>query len=100
MSSLSRVLTSAAVLAALAASSAAQAYTDPGFSAPGIASPGYPDFVSGVLNGSVTASLQWNANADGHHDGAYVLSISDDGPNAVGVFNFPSGAYLVGTETI
>jgi hypothetical protein len=96
----SKLLTSAAILAALAASGAAQAYTDPGFSAPGINSPGYPDFVSGVLNANLSANLQWNANADGHHDGAYVLSINDSGSNAVGAFNFPSGAYLVGNEKI
>jgi len=92
----SKLLTSAAVLLALGASAAAQAYTDPGFSAPGIAPPGYPGFVSGVLSGSLTASLAWNGNADGHHDGAFQLIISDEGPQFAGVFNFPSGAYLVG----
>jgi hypothetical protein len=100
MSSFSRVLTGAAVLAVLAASGAAQAYTDPAFSAPGIANPGYPDFVSGVLNANLEAAdLEWNANADGHGHGAFQLTIDQSAAN-VGVFNFPSGAYLVGSETI
>jgi hypothetical protein len=101
MSSLSRVLTGAAVLAALAASSAAQAYTDPPFSAPGTNNPGYPDFVSGAASASVqnVENFQWNANADGHGNGAFVLTINEATQN-VGVFNFPSGAYTVGNESL
>jgi hypothetical protein len=100
MSSLPRVLTGAAVLAALAASSAAQAYTNPPFSAPTVGSPGAPDFVSGVQSANVDdIDFKWNSNADGHNDGAYVLSINESAQN-VGVFNFPSGAYTVGNEAV
>jgi hypothetical protein len=100
MSSLSRVLTGAAVVAALAASSAAQAYTVPGFSAPGIASPGYPSFVSGAQSANVDdVDFRWNANADGHKTGAYELTINQSAQN-VGVFNFPNGAYTVNNESI
>jgi hypothetical protein len=100
MLSLPKALTGAAVVAALAASSAAHAYTNPPFSAPGIANPGAPAFVSGVQSANVDdIDFQWNANADGHHDGAYVLSINESAQN-VGVFNFPSGAYTVGNESV
>lgn len=100
MSSLSRALTGAAVVAVLAASSAAQAYTNPPFSATGITSPGYPAFVSGVQSANVSdVNFQWNANADGHKDGAYVLTINESAQN-VGVFNFPNGSYLVGNEAV
>jgi|SRR5271165_2296907 len=100
MSIRSRVLTGAAVLVALAASGAAQAYTNPPFTAPGIANPGYPAFVSGVTTANLySIGFQWNANADGHHDGAYVLSINEKTQNA-GAFNFQSGAYLIGNENI
>lgn len=100
MSSLSRALTGAAVLAALAASSAAQAYTNPPFSATGIANPGAPAFVSGVQSANVSdLNFAWNANADGHKDGAYVLTINESAQN-VGVFNFPGGSYTVGNESV
>ena len=100
MSSLSRVLTGAAVLAALAASSAAQAYTNPPFSATNVGSPGAPAFVSGVQSANVDdIDFKWNSNADGHNDAAYVLTINESAQN-VGVFNFPSGAYTVGNEAV
>jgi len=96
----SKLLTSAAIVAALAASTAAHAYTDPGFAAPGIANPGYPAFVSGVQSANLDdADLQWNANADGHHNGAWQLTINARAQN-VGVFNFPAGAYIVNNESI
>jgi hypothetical protein len=101
MSSPSRILAGAALVAALAVGGAAEAYTVPSFSAPGINNPGYPSFVTGVLYANVqdeNASLVWNSNYDGKKDGAWVLSISANAPN-VGVFNFPSGAYTIGSET-
>jgi hypothetical protein len=100
MSSLSRVLTPAALLAALAASGTAQAYIDPAFSAPGIANPGYSDFVAGILNANLDdADVQWNSNADGHGNGAFQLTINQRAQNQ-GIFNFPTGAYIVGNESI
>jgi hypothetical protein len=100
MSSLSRALTGAAALAALAASGAVQAYTVPSFSTPGVPNPGYPSFVSGVQSANLEdVDLKWNSNADGHNHGAFQLTINEEAQN-VGIFNFPTGAYIVGNESI
>jgi hypothetical protein len=96
MSSFPKVMTGAALLAALAASGAAQAYVDPPFSAPGVVSPGYPDFVSANSQAQVTSSTQTVNNVK---QTVYTFSITASDQN-VGIFNFPSGAYIVGNESI
>jgi hypothetical protein len=76
------------------------AVTVPNFGGPGIASPGYPDF--------------WGANVDAtvtqNKNGTFTLSVIGStaacgNPRTLGscsaaIFNFPSGAYLVGNETL
>jgi hypothetical protein len=87
-------------VAVLGAAGVAQAYTVPNFSGPGVSSPGYADFWSG----NQTASLTQNAN------GTFTLSVTGNTGScnqkggskscSAAIFNFPSGAYLVGNESI
>ena len=96
----SRILAGALTVAVLGAAGVAQAFTVPNFSGPGVSSPGYPD----LWSANQTASLAQNAN------GTFTLSVigneascSQKGGSkscSAAIFNFPSGAYLVGNETI
>jgi hypothetical protein len=97
MSSVHKILAPAAMLAVLVAAGTAQAYTVPPFSAPGINNPGYPDFTFGVLQANL-----WDAqfeNVGSKNSPVWELTINSGAQN-VGVFNFQSGAYTVGSETI
>ena len=97
MSSVRRIIARAAVVAVLAAAGTAQAYTVPPFTAPGINNPGYPDFNFGVLQANL-----WDAdftNVGTKSSPVWELTINSRAQN-VGVFNFQSGAYTVGSETI
>jgi hypothetical protein len=67
----------------------AQAFQVPDFSAPGIASPGYPDF----------AAFNFAATLRGSSQSGYTLRITGDDPN-IGVFNFKKGSYTVNNEQI
>jgi hypothetical protein len=89
-------MTGAALLAALAASGAAQAYVDPPFSAPGVVGPGYPAFVSANSEAELTSSIQTVNNVK---QTVYTFTISASDQN-VGIFNFRGGAYIVGNESI
>jgi hypothetical protein len=90
----------AVAVAVLGAAGVAQAFTVPNFSGPGVSSPGYPD----LWSANQTASLVQNAS------GTFTLSVTGNaagcgqkgGSNScsAAIFNFPSGAYLVGNETI
>jgi hypothetical protein len=96
----SRVL---AGVAALAAAGVANAFAVPDFQGtdPSIGSPGYSDFWAGNAQATLT----------GNSNGTFTLSIignsqtsgcgSQHGGNcSAAIFNFPSGAYLVGNESI
>lgn len=96
--------TSAAVSSASAAlllwvCGTAQAVTVPNFSGPGVSSPGYPDFwgvnTTATLtqtNSGFTLSMSGSTGACG--SGSSFASCS------AAVFNFPSGVYAVGHESI
>jgi hypothetical protein len=100
--SVRRTLAGAAAVAVLATAGNAYAFTVPNFKGtdPSIGSPGYPDFWAA----NVSASLTQNSN------GSFLLSVAGNS-NACGssstlnncsaaIFNFPSGAYVVGNESI
>jgi hypothetical protein len=96
----SKVMAGAVAIAVLGAAGVAQAFTVPNFSGPGVSSPGYPD----LWSGNQTASLTQNAS------GTFTLSVSGNAAScnqkagskscSAAIFNFPSGAYLVGNESI
>ena len=85
-------------MAALGTGGLAQAFTVPNFSGPGVSVPGYPDFWAANYEGSLTSS-----------HGTFTLSVtgnlgSCNGRNvqncSAAIFNFPSGAYVVGNESV
>jgi hypothetical protein len=96
MKNFGNILTGAAVVAALAVAGAAHAATNPPFSAPGVSSPGYPDFISGNYEATLTSSMETVGKTK---ETVFTLSISGSDPN-LGVFNFPGADYLAGNETI
>jgi hypothetical protein len=77
-----------AVIAAAGLSGVANAVTVPNFTAPGISSPGYPDFSAINYSASLSASST-----------GYTLTIVGSDPNA-GVLNFKNADYLIGGEQV
>jgi hypothetical protein len=84
-------------LIAIAAAGTAQAFQDPPFSAPGVPKPGYPAFVAGADH--VTLTRGPTTDSASAANAVYTLSISATTQN-VGLFNFPSAAYIVGGEQL
>lgn len=86
------VLTGLWVSAAWSVAGVAGALTVPGFSAPGIGSPGYPDFAAASFDVSLKKSGQSGGSG-------FTLTITGDDPNG-GIFNFKNAYYKVGDEEI
>jgi len=82
----------AAAVATLAIAATAHAFPVPDFDGrnQSVPKPGYPDFWSVDLSGSLTG------NSSGT---VYTLTLEGSGQDA-GIFNFPHGAYLIGNEEV